>query len=327
MELTPADQALAGLLSRLGQVDYDFVTTTPATHRRLYRRRAEAGAGDFNDIFGWNLPFELDLLPPDLHALLELAGALEPCGPRFRCRYRVSRVGKDLFVHSGYPTEDKQAVFLGPDSYRFTRFVAANLPLCADRLVDMGTGTGVGAICASRQMGGARIQLVDSNPEALRLARINAYAARLAVETFEADSIDAIAGGFDLFIANPPFIMDRKGLTYRDGGGMLGAQMSLDWTLAAVGRLRPGGRILLYTGSAIVGGRDALKEALSAELASRDCRLEYEEIDPDIFGEQLSADGYEQVERIAAVGAVVARASAPKGGGVRLIERSQTGPS
>ena len=35
----------------------------------------------------------------------------------------------------------------------------------------------------------------------------------------------------------------------------------------------------------------------------------YSEIDPDIFGEQLDEPGYEDVERIAAIGAVIVRAA------------------
>ena len=199
------------------------------------------------------------------------------------------------------------AVFLGPDSYRFVRFLEAELPICADRLIDMGTGAGVGAICAARKLAGAALVLVDANPEALRLAQINAQVAGLAVHAIAADRLDAVSGEIQLLVANPPFIMDRKGLTYRDGGDMLGAALSRDWALAAAERLRPGGRVLLYTGSAIVDGRDALREALEAGLAPLGCTMRYCEIDPDIFGEQLSSEGYEQVERIAAVGAVITR--------------------
>jgi hypothetical protein len=36
--------------------------------------------------------------------------------------------------------------------------------------------------------------------------------------------------------------------------------------------------------------------------------MSYAEIDPDIFGEELDSPGYEQVERIAAVGAVIEKA-------------------
>ena len=89
---------------------------------------------------------------------------------------------------------------------------------------------------------------------------------------------------------------------------MHGAELSLQWTLDAAAKLAPGGRVLLYTGSSIVDGRDGLREALEAALAELDCTLSYRELDPDIFGDQLDHPGYEEVERIAAIGAVVTKA-------------------
>ena len=88
---------------------------------------------------------------------------------------------------------------------------------------------------------------------------------------------------------------------------MRGAQLSYDWAIAAARRLRAGGRMLLYTGSAIVEGRDGLREALARDLAPLACDLDYAELDPDIFGEELDLPAYRAVERIAAVGAVITR--------------------
>jgi hypothetical protein len=101
--------------------------------------------------------------------------------------------------------------------------------------------------------------------------------------------------------------MDEGDRTYRHGGDLHGARLSLDWTLAAARRLEPGGRMLLYTGSAIVGGRDALRETLERTLPDLGCTLRYREIDPDVFGEELEKPAYAEVERIAVVGAVVAK--------------------
>ena len=117
----------------------------------------------------------------------------------------------------------------------------------------------------------------------------------------------AVEPGFDLAIANPPFIIDEDGPAYRAGGGMHGAELSLAWALGAAEKLAPGGRFLLYTGSAIVAGRDALREALEQQLPALGCTLRYREIDPDIFGEELEKPAYADVERIAAVGAVIVK--------------------
>jgi methylase of polypeptide subunit release factors len=301
--VTEADGALAELLRRLKALDYDFVTVTPATHARIVARPDKKSARTLRDIFGWSLPFARDTLPADLFALLEQAGAIEAAEGGHRSRVRVSRVGAHLFLHSAYPTDQKDAVFLGPDTYRFVRFLAAALAgrSAVSRLVDMGAGSGAGAICAAAMLPGARLTLVDSNPAALRLARINADVAGVEVETIHGMSVDAVTGAFDLLIANPPYIVDRDGPAYRDGGAMNGAALALEWALAGARR----GDVLLYTGAAIVDGEDALRAALAAALPALGKTLRYEELDPDVFGEELDAPFYRGIERIAAIGAVI----------------------
>jgi hypothetical protein len=307
--LADADRALVELLLRLDALGYDFVTPTPATHKRVVKHPEKREARSLRDIFGWSLPFADALVPADLMALLERGGALSRQGDRYRSRLRASRVEDLLFLHGAYPTDDRDAVFLGPDTCRFVRFVNAALAGLGEvrQIVDMGAGAGAGGILAARRLPGASAVLIDPNAEALRLARINAAAAGVAVETIEASSLDGAPGALDLVIANPPFIMDAGGPAYRDGGSMLGASLSHGWALAAAKRLSPNGHMLLYTGSAIVAGRDGLREALERDLAPLGCALRYEEIDPDIFGEQLDLPAYRPVERIAAVGAIISR--------------------
>ncbi|HZO90944.1 MAG TPA: methyltransferase [Chthonomonadaceae bacterium] len=72
--------------------------------------------------------------------------------------------------------------------------------------LDMGTGSGVGAIFAARQ--GYRVVGVDINPEAVRCARINALLNHLEdrVEVREGDLFAPVQGErFDLVLFNPPF--------------------------------------------------------------------------------------------------------------------------
>ena len=222
-------------------------------------------------------------------------------------KVRASRVRGQLFLHSAYPTTSDESVFLGPDSIRFADFLVAQLSDGdqAARLVDIGAGAGVGGIIAAAALPGAAIELVDINQTALSLARVNAAHAGIRAVTYESDAVAGVAPGFDVAIANPPFIIDEDGPAYRAGGDMHGARLSLDWTLAAAEKVAPGGRVLLYTGSAIVDGRDALLDALEDGLPALGCTLSYRELDPDIFGDQLDHRGYEDVERIAAIGAVV----------------------
>jgi methylase of polypeptide subunit release factors len=301
-----ADQALLQLLEALDRSGYDFVAVTPASHARIVARPDKKDAKDLRDIFGWSLPFAPDALPQDMLRLLEQAGALAKEGSLLKSAVRVGRIHGKLILHSAYPSSDEDSVFFSPDTYRFAEFIRAELPRASNvqRLVDIGAGPGTGAIMAAALLPGARLTLADINPLALRLAAINARHAGIEVELVDG-GIEAVPGPFDAAIANPPFMIDQEERTYRDGGGMHGARLSLDWAVEALERLTPGGRLLLYTGAAIVDGRDELKEALQAEAAKGGHTLRYREIDPDIYGEELDNPVYRAVERIAAVGAVL----------------------
>ena len=303
------EPALLELLRAVDETGYRFVTVTPETHRRVIRRRGAGSARDLRDVFGWSLPFEPGMLPARIEGALRRSAMVERDGRRWRSAVRVSSLGERLFLHSAFPTDDEHAIFFGPDSYRFAAFLAAELPALGPvrRIVDIGAGSGVGGIVAAGLAPGARIVLADVNPLALRFAQVNADMSGLTVETVQGAGLSAVEGPFDVVIANPPFIMDPAARTYRDGGDLNGARLSLDWALEAAERVDPGGAVLLYTGSAIVAGRDGLREALDRALPDLGCTLRYAEIDPDIFGEQLDEPGYEAVERIAAIGAVIRR--------------------
>jgi methylase of polypeptide subunit release factors len=301
----PSDRALLLLLSALKARNYRFITPTPLTHARVVARRGEAR--DLRDVFGWSLPFAPATVGIDIFDLLQQAGALEERGTLFASRVRVSTLGDNSFLHSAYPTTQHDAVFFGPDSYRFAAFLGAKLPKLAPprRIVDIGAGSGVGAIIAAGMRPEARATLTDINAEALRLARLNAAYAGVEVETALASGLEGVAGDIDCIIANPPYIADAAHRAYRDGGGMHGGEVSLAWARAAAQRLAPGGVFLLYTGSAIVGGNDALKAALQETLSGFD--VSYHELDPDVFGEELEREDYADVERIAVVGMVAVK--------------------
>jgi hypothetical protein len=304
-------EALVRLLQLLDDGGYHFVTVTPETHRRVVERRGDEPARDARDVFGWSLPFSPGLLGTEIALLLEQAHALErhPDG-RLRSRLRVSSLSGRQFLHSAWPTEEEDSVFFGPDTYRFARFIEAETRELepGGRIVDMGAGSGPGGILAGGLLEAAEVTLIDVNPRALLLAEANAAAAGLAVETLEAGSLGGIAPA-DLIISNPPFIADPKGRSYRDGGDGLGTDLSLQWAVEGAALLKPGGRMLLYTGSPIVGGEDRLLGALIEAMDEAGCTLRYEELDPDIFGEELDEPAYAEagVERIAAVGAVIIR--------------------
>jgi hypothetical protein len=106
--------------------------------------------------------------------------------------------------------------------------------------VDIGAGPGSGALCAAQWLPDARLTLCDINQLALYYARINARHAGATVETV-LGGIEAVEPGYDLAIANPPFMIDEKGRTYRDGGDLHGGALSVEWAEAAMRGLAPAG--------------------------------------------------------------------------------------
>lgn len=306
--LADADLALLTLLRRLEDEGYDFTPPTPMTHQRVIGRPERSEARTLRDILGWSLPFMRDAAPGWLVDALDRACALDAVGDRLKSRLRVSRLHGLLFLHSAFPTDDPDSVFLGPDSYRFADFVASELTgEETGRLLDVGGGAGAGALCAGRRAPGLDLWLTDVNPKALRLARINARHAGRRLTACEASGLDGAPEGLRLALANPPYIAGAD-QTYADGGDMHGGRLSLEWARAALPKLAPGGRPLLYTGAAILdGGRDDLKAALAGLAAEHGAGFRYREIDPDVFGEELAKPAYADVERIAAVGCVIQR--------------------
>lgn len=310
-DLTAAD-ALCRLLHCLKARGYNFVTTTPASHARVLARDRDRIADDLRDIFGWGLPFEESVVDREIMALLMAADAVrrDPRG-RWRCRYRVSSLDDFLLLHSAFPTSERDAVFFGPDSYRFAAFIRQELehrPMArGGTCVDIGAGTSAGALVAAASSSELSLVMTDINAEALRLAEINARAAGAQAALLMSDSLDGVAGAVDLALANPPYIVDPAGPRYRDGGAMHGMEVALDMARMAIGKLAPGGRLLLYTGSAIVDGQDRLFQSLVDLVSRTGDALRYREIDPDVFGEELDGEAYRDVDRIAVVGAVVER--------------------
>ena len=303
------EQALPALLAALRSRQYAFVTPTPATHQRVIARADKSEARDLRDVFGWSVPFDPRLLGPELGEIVRQGNLTEPAGDGLvRATVRVSSLRGDLYVHSAFPTEQEDAVFFGPDSYRFATLIEAEMSRIAPdnlaTIVDVGTGAGVGAIVAKRLCPHGRTVGTDVNPKALRYTAINAAAAGITVETVLSDTTGAIETPLDLALANPPYIVDPKSRTYRDGGDLHGAQVAIDMATDVLDQLSPNGSMILYTGSAIVGGEDRLRAELERLGARHRRRLSYSTMDPDVFGEELEHDGYHDVERIEVVSAI-----------------------
>lgn len=320
------------LLQILAQQTYRFITVTPVTHERFLARNAALGK-KLEDIFGWNMPFESDTLSPPLRRVMREAGFLQTVSEDqfassgaenrieksvFKSSVRVSSLGDDLLLHSAFPTTSGDAVFFGPDTYRFARFIrqtmyhtapnfaAAERPL---RVLDIGCGSGAGGLTVARSLGARRVDLTlnDINAVALEYAKANMQRAGIDAHFLLGDVFTTPHGEFDLIISNPPYMQDSAGRTYRNGGERLGLDFSLRVVQHGIHHLAPGGQLLLYTGVAMTAHTDPFLEELIPLLAETDCHWACDEIDPDVFGEELEQPAYTAAHRIAAVGLVVTR--------------------
>jgi methylase of polypeptide subunit release factors len=303
-DLTSAT-GLSALSSFLRGENYKFVTPTPATHSRNNKRANNQRAQSLTDAFGWSRPFPRSLLPSPLFALLRDSAVIFEGPGGWKSSVRASTLDGELFLHSAFPTVSPDAVFFGPDTYRFARAIKHHLllePRPLRRVLDLGCGSGAGGVILAKNAACRELVLTDINDTALRMARLNAEAAGVPnVATVHSDLFANIDGEFDMIVANPPYLNDPLQRTYRHGGGELGSGLSVRIAQAAKDRLSPGGTLLLYTGSPIVDGVDRLLQAVEQDFAGSDLRWSYEEIDSDVFGEELESAPYDYVDRIAAV--------------------------
>lgn len=299
------DEALFELARALREIGYEFTTVTPATHGRVNARAENARAATLQDIFGWSRPFQNGVLAPTLEKLAHEAGILQNETTGFGATLRLSSLDGELFWHSAFPTEAPDAVFFGPDTYRFgaaiEQYLARNNQ-SIERAVDLCCGAGLGAIMVGKRRPDAEVLAIDINEAALHLCRVNAaLAGANRVEARNSNLLADVEGNFDLIIANPPYLVDKAERAYRHGGGPLGAGLSLLIVDAALERLTSGGTLLLYSGVAMLGGTDPFREAVAQMLTSCAVEWNYREVDPDVFGEELSGGPYAHCDRIAAI--------------------------
>lgn len=255
---TPAILALLHLGKQLRARGYHFITPTPLTHQRVNLRPENQFAHDLRGVFGWSRPFADAALESEIVEAMRQAQVLQPHPDGWISEVRWSSLNDDLYVHSRFPTQASDAVFFGPDTYRFTRLLRHYLAHCQQplrRIADIGCGAGPGAITAAKLCPGAQVFALDINPSALRLTTVNARLAGIYnLNVQSSDLLRDVPGQFDLIIANPPYMLDPQQRIYRHGGGRHGAGLSLAIFDTAMERLAPGGTLLLYTGVAIFDG-------------------------------------------------------------------------
>lgn len=130
----------------------------------------------------------------------------------------------------------------------------------AQRLADIGTGSGCVAIALARRLPTAAVEAVDSSVDALTIARRNA--ARLApgrIAFHQGDLLHPLAPGLDAVVANLPYVTDDEWTALDDGvkwyeptlalkGGPDGLDFIQRLLSQARHKLSPGGAIFLEIG-------------------------------------------------------------------------------
>jgi methylase of polypeptide subunit release factors len=89
-----------------------------------------------------------------------------------------------------------------PDSRAFAQLVVSQTQ-AGGSVLDVGTGTGIIAICAARS--GRKVVAADISAAALRTARANASRNGVELECRQSDLLASIEGRFDLIAFNPPY--------------------------------------------------------------------------------------------------------------------------
>ncbi|MDD5220594.1 MAG: peptide chain release factor N(5)-glutamine methyltransferase, partial [Candidatus Bipolaricaulis sp.] len=127
--------------------------------------------------------------------------------------------------------------------------------------LDLGTGSGVIAVCLARYLPRAAVTAVDVSTAALELARANATLNDVAdrIEFIESDWFGSVPGQFDLVVSNPPYVassaVDDLAADVRDyeprvalDGGEGGTQAMGAILSSLAGHLSPGGCVLFEIG-------------------------------------------------------------------------------
>ena len=95
------------------------------------------------------------------------------------------------------------------------------------RVLDVGVGSGAIALALKDERPDATVVGVDISPDALALARENAERLGLDVELREQDGEEAAREGWDLVVANPPYVESLDGLQaelrFEPGVALIGA--------------------------------------------------------------------------------------------------------
>ena len=217
------------------------------------------------------LEFERELAEAELAPLRELVkrraqgeplqhllGTVEFCGLTFLC--------------------DKRAMIPRPETEQLVEVLKSEIRNPKSEIMDVGTGSGVIALCLAAEFPGAQILAVDISNDALTLAQENAARLNLAerVRFLKSNLLENVEGVFDVIVANLPYVSTQERHTLSREvlhdpevavfASTRGDELVRELIAQAPSRLRPGGMLALEIG---IGQSEPLFSAL-AEKNYRD---------------------------------------------------------
>ncbi len=217
------------------------------------------------------LEFERELAEAELAPLRELVkrraqgeplqhllGTVEFCGLTFLC--------------------DKRAMIPRPETEQLVEVLKSEVRNPKSEIMDVGTGSGVIALCLAAEFPGAQILAVDISNDALALAQENAARLNLAerVRFLKSNLLENVEGVFDVIVANLPYVSTQERHTLSREvlhdpevavfASTRGDELVRELIAQAPSRLRPGGMLALEIG---IGQSEPLFSAL-AEKNYRD---------------------------------------------------------
>ena len=144
-------------------------------------------------------------------------------------------------------------------------------------VADVGTGSGILAVCAARHLPDARVTATDISPAALEIAAANAaeHGVAARIQFVQGDLLSAVPAQqrFDFILSNPPYVttaeLEKLPRDVRDHeprealvAGPRGTEVIERLVPQAAERLNPGGRLLIEISPMI---HDAVLALLAAD--------------------------------------------------------------
>jgi len=144
-------------------------------------------------------------------------------------------------------------------------------------VADIGTGSGILAVCVAKHLPNCRVTAIDVSPAALEVARINATEHGVVdrIDLVQSDLFAEVDPGrrFDFVVSNPPYVSAAEMDQLPDDvkhyephtallGGPKGTEIIESLIPQAAERLNPGGHLLIELSPMI---HDAVRELLEAE--------------------------------------------------------------